>query len=121
MKKQLHGFTFIELLISMALIGVIAAMAVPRYIDAAQQEKDDILWAQSIAVKNAHDAVINRNEQPTVTSLTAEVSAATAAANGVQVQVSGMVYIVPTYSNALCTKPTKSVNDPVQCVGAIAS
>jgi len=53
MKKQLHGFTFIELLISMALIGVIAAMMVPRYTDAAQQEKDDTLWAQSIAVKNA--------------------------------------------------------------------
>jgi len=121
MKKQLHGFTFIELLIGMVLIGFIAAIAVPRYIDAAQQTKDDALWAQSIAVKNAHDAVINRNEQPTVTNLATEVSAATAAANGVQVQVSGIMYIVPTYSNALCTVPTKSINDPVRCVGAIAS
>ncbi|MCF6338402.1 MAG: type II secretion system GspH family protein [Gammaproteobacteria bacterium] len=120
MKKQLRGFTFIELLTVMALIGVIAVMAVPRYIDAAQQAKDDTLWAHSIAVKNAHDAVTNRNEQPTVTNLTAEISAATAVANGVQIPISGVMYIVPTYSNALCTKPTKNVADPVRCVGAIA-
>ena len=120
MKKQLNGFTFIELLIGIALMGIIAAMAIPRYINAAQQTKDDALWAQSTTVKNAHDAIINRNTQPTVTNLATEVSAATAVANGVQVQISGMVYIVPTYSNALCTVPTKSVNDPVRCVGAIA-
>jgi len=41
MKKQLHGFTLIELLIDMVLISVSAAIAVPRYIDAAQQTKDD--------------------------------------------------------------------------------
>jgi len=122
MKKYLHEFTFIELLIGMTLIGIIAAMAVPPYIDTVQQAKDDALWTQSVAVKNAHDVMINRNDQPTVENLTAEVSTnATAAANGVQVQVSGVMYIVPTYSNTLCTKPTKSVTDPVKCVGAIAS
>lgn len=121
-KNSSRGFTFIELLIGMVLIGTIAAMAVPRYVDAAQQEKDDSLWAQSVAVKNAHDAVLNKNTTATVTSLVAELSGSTSAiASGVQVQVSGATYVVPTYSNALCTEPTKSVNDKVGCVGVIAS
>jgi len=121
MKKYLHGFTFIELLLSIALMGVITATAIPRYIDSTQQTKDDTLWAQSVAVKNAHDAVINRNSQPTVANLATEAFAdATAVAHGVQIQISGAMYVVPTYSNALCTEPTKSVNDPVRCIGTIA-
>jgi len=122
MKKYLHGFTFIELLTGLVLTGVIAATVVPRYADTAQQAKDDALWVQSVTVKNAHDAVTNRSEQPTVANLAAEVSAdAIAVANGVQVQISGAMYIVPTYSNALCTEPTRNVTDPVKCVGAITS
>ncbi len=119
-KKTSAGFTFIELLIGMVLVGVVAAMAVPRYVDAAQQSKDDSLWAQSVAVKNAHDAVVNKYGTPTVTSLVSEMPTGTdAVPNGVQVQVSGATYVVPTYSNALCTEPTKSVNDTVGCVGSI--
>lgn len=122
MNKYEHGFTFIELLIGMVLIGVVAAMAVPRYVDAAQQAKDDSLWAQSVAVKNAHDAVINKGGTPSVSGLVTEMSgAAVAVDGGVQVQVSGERYVVPTYSNALCTEPTKSVNDAVGCVGSVAS
>lgn len=122
MNKYSRGFTFIELLIGMVLIGVVAAMAVPRYVDAAQQAKDDSLWAQSVAVKNAHDAVINKGGTPSVSGLVAELpSGAIAVDGGVQVQVSGVDYVVPTYANALCTEPTKSVNDTVGCVGSIAS
>jgi prepilin-type N-terminal cleavage/methylation domain-containing protein len=120
--KTSAGFTFIELLIGMVLIGVVAAMAVPRYVDAAQQAQDDSLWSQSVAVKDAHDAAMNQSGQPSVSSLTSGVPGdASAIAGGVQVQVSGVTYVVPTYSNGLCTEPTKSVSDKVGCVGSIAS
>lgn len=122
MKKHLHGFTFIELLTGMVLVSVLAAIVVPHYVDAAQQAKDDSLWIQSVTVKNTHNAIMNRGDPPTVVNLTAEIPTnAIAVANGVQVPISGMTYVVPTYSNALCTKPTQSVNDEVRCVGAIAS
>lgn len=121
-KKTAAGFTFIELLIGMVLVGVVAAMAVPRYVDAAQQAKDDSLWAQSVAVKNAHDAVVNKQDVPTVSRLAAEVVGdAAAVVGGVQVRVAGETYVVPTYSNPLCTEPTKTVNDTVGCVGSISS
>ena len=122
-KKISRGFTFIELLIGMVLIGVVAAMAVPRYVDAAQQELDDALWLQSVSVKNIHDIVTNHGELPSVSDLAAGMPASagsSAVASGVQVSVSGEPDVVPTYTNALCTKPTKNVSDKVACVGAIA-
>ena len=115
------GMTFIELLIGMVLIGVVAAMAVPRYVDAAQQAKDDALWEKTVAVKDAHLAVTNKGAKPSVTDLIAEMPGeAQAVAGGVQVQVSGEAIVIPTYSNSLCTEPTKSVSDTVGCVGAFA-
>jgi hypothetical protein len=75
-----------------------------------------------VAVKNAHDAVVNKRDVPTVSRLAAEVVGdVMAVAGGVQVRVSGETYVVPTYSNPLCTEPTKTVNDTVGCVGSISS
>lgn len=120
MKAQ-KGMTFIELLIGMVLIGVVAAMAVPRYVDAAQQAKDDALWEQTVAVKNAHDAVTNKGAFPSVADLASTMAGgAVAVDGGVQVSVSGEAVVIPTYSNSMCTQPTKSVNDTVGCVGAVA-
>jgi len=119
-KKIPQGFTFIELLIGMVLIGVIAVVAVPRYVDAAQQAQDDALWAQSVAVKNAHDALVNKRAIPTIANLVVEMEGdAAAVAGGVRVQVSGINYVVPTYANVLCTERTKTVNEKIGCVGAI--
>ena len=86
MKKYSRGFTFIELMIGLVILGVVGVMALPRYVDAAQQAQDDSLWAQSVAVKNAHDAVMNQGAVPSVSDLAAEMSgSATAVAGGVQV------------------------------------
>lgn len=121
MKTYQKGMTFIELLIGMVLIGVVAAMAVPRYVDAAQQAKDDALWEQTVAVKNTHDAVVNKGAMPSVADLAAEMKGEGLAVDGgVQVSISGEAVVIPTYTNSLCTEPTKSVNDTVGCVGAVA-
>lgn len=124
LKKTARGFTFIELLIGIVLIGVVATMAIPSYVDAAQQELDDALWVQSTSVKNVHDLVMGLGDFPTVSDLAEglpESSDSSAVTSGVQVLVSGALYVVPTYTNSLCTEPTKSVSDKVACVGAVAS
>jgi MSHA pilin protein MshA len=124
--KYAQGFTFIELIIGLVILGVVGVMAIPRYVDAAQQAKDDSLWQQSVAVKNAHDLAVSRVGLPSVLALTvtlAETAAhsdSRAVAGGVQVQVAGKTYVVPTYSNPLCTQLTQNVNDTVRCVGAIS-
>ena len=117
-----RGFTFIELLLGVVMIGVVGAVAVPNYVDAAQQSKDDSLWEHSTTVKNTHDLLMTHGTVPTVSDLAAGLlSDAKAVAGGVQVTHSGDSYVVPTYSNALCTVPTMKVDETVACVGAIAS
>lgn len=128
MKKYSGGFTFVELMLGLTILAVVGVTALPRYMDAAQQAHDDALWEQSVAVKNAHDSAVNtvarqQGGMPSVATLVSVMPAgasAMAVASGVQVQVSGVSYVVPTYSNSLCTKPTKSVNDAVGCVGSIS-
>lgn len=124
MKKYSRGFTFIELVIGMAALGVVGAVVIPNYVNAAQQQLDDALWAQSVAVKNVHDIVMSHGDLPSVQDLVAGMSTdagSSAVAHGVQVKISAEMYVVPTYINALCTKPTQSVTDKVGCVGSIAS
>jgi len=117
-----RGFTFIELMIGMVIIGVVGAVAVPSYVNAAQEAKDDSLWEHSVAVKNAHDALQAHGTVPTVAALAAKLpSGAAAVTGGVLVQLSGESYVVPTYSNSLCTVPTQKVDEAVACVGSIAS
>ena len=48
MKNNKNGFTLIELIIVMVILGIMAAVAVPRYLDSI-----------SNAEKSAEDAVIN--------------------------------------------------------------
>jgi MSHA pilin protein MshA len=124
-KKYARGFTFIELIIGLVILGVVGVMAIPRYVDAAQQALDDSLWQQSVAVKNAHDLAVSRGGLPSVAGLNATLTEMTGAqsdamADGVQVRVAGKRYVVPTYSNPLCTQPTTTVDDTVRCVGAIS-
>ena len=117
-----RGFTFIELMLGMVILGVVGAVAVPSYVNAAQEAKDDSLWEHSTSVKNTHDLLMSHGSVPTVADLAAGLmSDATAVVGGVQVQHSGENYVVPTYSNALCTVPTQKVNEAVACVGSIAS
>lgn len=116
------GFTFIELMIGMVMLGVVAAVAVPNYVIAAQEEKDDSLWEHSVKVKNTHDILVSHGTTPTVANLAEGLLGnVVAVADGVQVEHSGETYVVPTYSNSLCTIPTKKVDEAVACVGSIAS
>ncbi|MBL1276590.1 MAG: type II secretion system protein [Ectothiorhodospiraceae bacterium] len=122
MKKYTRGFTFIEMMIGMVVIGVVGAMSIPTYVDASQQKKDDSLWQHSVAVKDAHDTLLERGSVPSVADLAAHLPGRIAAvAGGVKVEFSGVSYVVPTYTNGMCTIPTKSVDEAVGCVGAIAS
>lgn len=117
-----RGFTFIELMIGMVIIGVVGAVALPSYVNAAQEAKDDLLWERSIAVKNTHDILMSHGTVPTVADLAAGLLGdVEAVSGGVQVQLSGESYLVPTYSNPLCTVPTQKVDEAVACVGSIAS
>jgi MSHA pilin protein MshA len=121
MNKQ-TGFTLIELVIVISILGILAAIAVPKFVDL----QDDALQASkkgmSGAVKGAHAISIAEFKRfPTVTEVAGNVNGenVTAVATGVQVDIDGSNYIVPTFTASNCTGATTAVGDTVQCVGTI--
>ncbi len=122
MSKQ-KGFTLIELVMVLSLLAILAAIAVPRFIDLSGDALDASKRGMSGAVKSAHAvAIADLKTFPDVTGLTGYVDGegVTAVATGVQVVIDGNgPYVVPTYTDSGCSTATGAVGDTVRCVGNI--
>lgn len=125
MNKQ-TGFTLIELVMVIVIIGILAAMAVPRFYNATN---DALLAAQDGtvgAVRTAHSlAIAEFRRVPTVTELAARVvndgTPATPVATGVQVSINNQNFIVQTFTDNTCTSATAAAANSVNCVGTIVA
>lgn len=121
MNRQ-SGFTLIELVMVIVILGVLAAIALPKFIDLQSDAEDAAKAGMSGAVKSAQAiAIADLKSFPTVTQLAGYVQGegVVAAATGITVTIDNTPYIVPTYTDASCTTATTAVGDTVQCVGSI--
>lgn len=127
MKAKQSGFTLIELVMVIVILGILAAIALPKFVDLSGQALAASKKGMSGVVRSTHAVLIAQNAaagastiNPTVTALAAGMTPqGTAAATGVQVDINGTAYTVPTYTDAACTTATAAVGDVVACVGSI--
>ena len=114
------GFTLIELVIVLVILGILAAIIVPKYVDLSSDALSAAQEALSGSVKSSFAIYIAENKtNPTVAQLGADIAGGTAAATGIEVDIDGTTYTVPTYTDSGCSTATSATSDTVACVGSI--
>ena len=120
--QRINGFTLVELVMVMVIVGLLGAVAIPRYVDKSTTELMDAKKDKGAAVKSAMVvALADTKNFPTVEKLASYVQGESVSAmnHGITVSIKGEQFLVPTYTDHNCINATTGVNDAVKCVGQI--
>lgn len=114
MKSNIKGFTLIELVIVILVIGVLAAIAVPTFFDLTSTAATNARTGSLNGVHAGWAIALGRHSgSPTVQQIADQTRNATAVASGVYYVVNGTTYIVNTYTDVDGATTTTATTDTV--------